>query len=250
LHIPGRATDRGFNVITSNPSGEGQHTDSVISKSAQALFRNYSGDKPFFLSLGFLQPHDCCYWVFQHEGYKGGLPFEAIKDKLPPLPKNYEYAVKEPKALMKHFEHIHAATGDWTDEVWRYYIWSYYRHVEMVDAEIGRVLDALDGSKFASDTLIVFTADHGDGLARRKLISKWFPYDEAIRVPFIVCLPGRLPEAGGEVHCTGRVVRLCIPQNDRPLMAVTIDRFAMLPPGAIALSRRGPPGTADPRCDQ
>ena len=59
-----------------------------------------------------------------------------------------------------------------------------------MDAEIGRVLDALEDSKFASNTLIVFTADHGDGLARRKLVQKWFLYDEAVRVPLVICPPG------------------------------------------------------------
>jgi len=67
-------------------------------------------------------------------------------------------------------------------------------------------------------------------------------------VSFIVCLPGRLLEPGGQVHCTGRVARVCVPETDRPLMAMTIDSFAMLPPGAVALSRHGPPGSAGPPC--
>ena len=62
--------------------------------------------------------------------------------------------------------------------------------VEMADAQLGRILDALEDSKFADNTLILFTVDHGDGLARRKLVTKWFTYDEAARVPMIVCLPG------------------------------------------------------------
>ncbi|MFB3855527.1 MAG: PilZ domain-containing protein [Vicinamibacterales bacterium] len=69
-------------------------------------------------------------------------------------------------------------------------------------------------------------------------------------VSFIVCLPGVLNEPGGEVHCTGRVARVCLPERDRPLMAVTIDSFVMLPPGAVAWSRRDPPGRAGPRCSQ
>ena len=188
-HIPGRANESGFTVLTSNPSHLGQHTDGVVSRSAQAFFKNYSGDKPFFFSTGLLQPHDCCYWVTSHAENRGGLPYPTIKDELPPLPQNFEYNVKEPKALSDHLAGLRAKR-EWSDEFWRYYMWSYYRMVEMADAELGRILDALEDSKFAKDTLIVFTVDHGDGLARRKLVSKWTTYDEAIRVPMIVCLPG------------------------------------------------------------
>lgn len=189
-HIPGRDNNSGFTVMTSSPSHLGQHTDSVVSKSAQAFLKNYSGDKPFFLNIGLLQPHDCCHWHTAHEGYTGGSPYPRLKTSLPPLPANFESVGNEPKVQAEHLEKLRKKTIAWTDEFWRYYIWSYYRHVEMVDAEIGRVLDALDASKHADNTLIVWTVDHGDGLARRKLVTKFFAYDEAIRVPMVVCPPG------------------------------------------------------------
>lgn len=199
-HMPGRGNESGFTVLTSNPSHLGQHTDSVVSKSAQAFLRNYSGDKPFFLNVGLLQPHDCCYWHTAHEGYTGGVPFPQIKDELPPLPDNFESVGKEPQVLKAHLERLRGKTTAWTDEFWRFYIWSYYRHVEMVDAEIGRILDALDASEHADNTLIVWTVDHGDGLARRKLVTKFFTYDEAIRVPMVVCAPGA--KDGGTIDKT------------------------------------------------
>jgi len=191
-HIPGRDPSASFNALTANPSGQGEHCDPTVSRSAQAFLRNYQGDKPFFLSLGFLQPHDCCYWVFAHRADIGALPYPSIEKQLPPLPANFDYDVEEPEALKKHLQNLRKQTGMWSKLHWRYYLWSYYRHVEMVDAEIGRVLDALEDSKFASNTFIVFTGDHGDGLARRRLTSKWFLYDEAARVPMVICPPGGL----------------------------------------------------------
>jgi choline-sulfatase len=198
--MPGRANESGFTVLTSNPSHLGQHTDSVVSKSAQAFLRDYSGDKPFFLNVGLLQPHDCCYWITTHAGYTGGLPYAQIKDEMPTLPENFECDNKEPQVLRDHLEKIRRNPSTWTDEFWRYYVWSYYRHVEMADAELGRILDALENSKHASNTLIVWTVDHGDGLARRKLVTKFFTYDEAIRVPMVVCLPGA--KDGGKIDRT------------------------------------------------
>jgi choline-sulfatase len=62
----------------------------------------------------------------------------------------------------------------------------------MADAEIGRVLNALDDTGLPEETLVVLTSDHGDGLARHGLTSKMFLYDEAARVPFIAAWPGRI----------------------------------------------------------
>ena len=193
-HVPGRDPRASFTCITADLTGLGEHGDPVVSRSAQAFLTSYDGDKPFFLSLGFLQPHDCCYWVFARPGEVDKLPDGLLERDLPPLPDNYEYHMDEPATLRKHMDGIRKWTARWSPLQWRYYMWSYYRMVEMVDAEIGRVVDALEDSRFASDTLIVWTADHGDGLARRKMVQKWFLYDEAARVPLVVVPPG----GGGE----------------------------------------------------
>jgi len=99
-----------------------------------------------------------------------------IKDKLPPLPKNFE-------------KPIHSRVSHWTELDWRYYIYVYYRWVEMVDAEIGRLYDALTSSRFAGNTVVVFAADHGDGLGFHGNITKGYMEEEAWRVPTIVVDP-------------------------------------------------------------
>jgi arylsulfatase A-like enzyme len=67
----------------------------------------------------------------------------------------------------------------------------YYLH-KVVDQAIGRVLDALDASGMADDTIVVFTSDHGDLLgAHGGLQQKWYnAFDEATHVPFIIKGPG------------------------------------------------------------
>jgi arylsulfatase A-like enzyme len=77
-------------------------------------------------------------------------------------------------------------TVDWTPDRWRQYRWAYYRLVEKVDAQIGQLLDALRRSGQEGNTLIVFTADHGDGAAAHHWNQKQVLYEEAARVPFIV----------------------------------------------------------------
>ncbi len=75
----------------------------------------------------------------------------------------------------------------------------YYSLQKLVDQAIGRILDALDSSGMADDTIVVFTSDHGDMLgAHGGMQQKWCnAYDESIRVPMIVKGPGVSTRNGG-----------------------------------------------------
>ena len=68
---------------------------------------------------------------------------------------------------------------------WRQYRWAYYRLIERSDALIGQVLASLDASGHADDTVIVFTADHGDCQGAHGWSQKTVFYEESVRVPFI-----------------------------------------------------------------
>jgi choline-sulfatase len=64
--------------------------------------------------------------------------------------------------------------------------------VEEVDAEIGRVLNALEKAGESGNTVVLFNSDHGEGAAHHQTVLKDFPYDEACRVPFIISFPQEL----------------------------------------------------------
>lgn len=190
-HVTGRNFTQSFRVLTPG-SGVGEVTDGTVSRAAEGFLRSRpAGGKPFFLNLGFLQPHDCCYWVFEHGDGAAHTRFGPPPEDLPPLPANHGHCEREPALIARKRE---KRVGDacWSADHWRWYLWNYYRMVEMADAEIGRVLDALEDAGLAQDTLVVLSADHGDGLARHGLTSKMFLYDEAARVPFIASCPGRV----------------------------------------------------------
>jgi choline-sulfatase len=190
-HVTGRNFAQSFRVLTPG-SGIGEVTDGAVARAAEGFLRSRpSGGKPFFLNLGFLQPHDCCYWVFEHSAGETLTRLGPPPDDLPPLPANHGHCDREPAPIARKRE---KRTGDagWSAEHWRWYLWNYYRMVEMADAEVGRVLDALEDANLAQDTLVVLSADHGDGLGRHGLTSKMFLYDEAARVPFIAACPGRV----------------------------------------------------------
>ena len=66
--------------------------------------------------------------------------------------------------------------------------------VEMADAEVGRILDALEDSRFKDNTLVIFTTDHGDGAGHHQTASKHFLYNQALMVPMVISWPGQIQE--------------------------------------------------------
>jgi len=189
-HVPQSYTPRipGFNVIATGINGQGGVCDANVSRACQGYLRNRTRDKPFLMVASFLQPHDVCQFVSMHAKSGEMVFYKAVADELPPLPPNFKYDPREPGPLKRR------KRPAWSEAQWRYYIWSYYRMVEMVDAEIGRVLRALEDCGEADNTVVIFTADHGEGRGRHQLVTKNYLYDEAAKVPLIVSCPGRVAE--------------------------------------------------------
>ena len=65
----------------------------------------------------------------------------------------------------------------------------YYAHVSALDECVGRIDAALEAAGLAEDTIFVLTSDHGDMLGSQGLLRKHLPYDESIRVPFLIRYP-------------------------------------------------------------
>ena len=70
---------------------------------------------------------------------------------------------------------------------------SYYTSLAFLDHQVGRLLDALDGSGLADDTIVVYLGDNGYMLGRHGRFEKHCSYESAVRVPLILRWPGRLP---------------------------------------------------------
>ncbi|MHC4591130.1 MAG: sulfatase family protein [Planctomycetota bacterium] len=197
-HVPGRRIWDSFQHVY----GEhwvGEYADESVARAGEAHLRNRASDKPFFMVVGFLQPHDICYWVGQNRDASDKLRYPEIADELPPLPPNFDYDFPEPQLAKQQGSHQIGVKrpppwAEWTDEQWRYYLWAYYRHVEMVDAVVGHVFDALEDTGYADNTVVIFASDHGEGQARHKKVAKEFLYEECVKVPLIISWPGRIPE--------------------------------------------------------
>jgi choline-sulfatase len=198
-HVPGRGLTGSFDIVY----GEhwiGEYADESVARSAEAYLRNRTSSDPFFLVVGFLQPHDICYWIVQNADPPKVLRYPEIVMQQPPLPPNFYYDKREPQFCKQLGSHRWGVgdkpllTDNWTEQHWRYYRWAYYRHVEMVDAVVGHVLDALEDCGYADNTIIIFVSDHGEGQAHHQKTNKDFLYEEVLKVPMIISCPGRLLE--------------------------------------------------------
>ena len=123
-----------------------------------------------------------------------GMPQEAfVARHCPPLPDNFEVPADEPEAIRQMqarspFKRL--ARERYDDTRWRLHRHAYARLTERVDGQVGRILDALEASGAADNTLVIFTSDHGDMDASHRMEHKTAFYNEAARVPLLVAGPG------------------------------------------------------------
>lgn len=86
---------------------------------------------------------------------------------------------------------------DWTWEDWSKVVSRYLGEISLLDAQLGRLLDALDELGIAEDTLVIYTTDHGDMCGGHGMIDKHFVmYDDVVRVPMMVRWPGQVVPGG------------------------------------------------------
>jgi uncharacterized sulfatase len=120
----------------------------------------------------------------------------------------------------------------------REYLRCYAAQITMMDACIGRILDALDEAGLADKTLVVFTSDHGNMLGQHGLMDKTLGtfYDDLMRVPLLMRLPGSIP--------AGAVSDALVSSVDLP--ATWLDFLGSAPlPATHGRSLRGVMGGAD-----
>ncbi|MCL5745684.1 MAG: sulfatase-like hydrolase/transferase, partial [Acidobacteria bacterium] len=80
--------------------------------------------------------------------------------------------------------------SEWNRDDFRFYLRDYYRLVEDVDRQIGRVLSALRATGLYENTLIVLTSDHGEGLGSHRWVQKAAFWEETVRVPMVIAGSG------------------------------------------------------------
>ncbi|TWT75106.1 Choline-sulfatase [Allorhodopirellula solitaria] len=170
-------------VVVEADGTEGVHSDGKTADKACELIRDHSG-KPFWLGVGFVRPH---------------VPFVA--------PRRYFGAFKPyannilPRQLAGDWDDIPQAGINYKTSVnmqmdirrQKKALGGYYASVAFMDAQVGKVLDALRRAGLEEKTIVIFTSDHGYHLGEHNFWAKVSLHEESAAVPLIVCVPGKPP---------------------------------------------------------
>lgn len=163
----------------------------LAEKCISFLSERKENEKPFFLVASFDNPHNICEWARNQPLSYGNVPIPSSAE-LPELPVNFLKSTTFPEALLIEqtaSKRIYP-TARYSENDWRQYRHTYYRLVEKVDQEIGKIIDAIADLGLGDNTMIIFTSDHGDGNASHGWNQKTALYQESVKVPFIVTYNG------------------------------------------------------------
>jgi len=143
-----------------------------------------AGQRPFFLRWDPSGPH---LPNIVPEPYASMYPPESVK----PWPSFPDPLVGKPfiQAQQRRTWKLDA----WTWQDWAPVVGRYLGEITLMDAQIERLLSALDGLGLARNTLVVYTCDHGDNCGGHGMIDKHYVmYEDVVRVPLILRWPGRI----------------------------------------------------------
>ena len=159
------------------------YDDEALFKAKRFLFEQAKDDdaSPFMLTLSFIQPHDP--YLCRSERWD---LYKDLEIDLPITP----FGSVADDAHSHTLRHSYGASDlDVSDDMMRSARRAYYGSVSDVDAKVAELMTALDETGFSDNTIVMFTADHGDMLGERGMWFKMSYYEHSARVPLIVNAP-------------------------------------------------------------
>ena len=164
----------------SDDSGRDEdYTDGKVAQEAIRILEKRR-DEPFFLGVGFYKPH--CPYIVPKKYFDLYRPEDI---SVPELPADYPKSVPAPALTSTLPWPNHGVSNEHCREAKR----AYYAAISFVDAQIGRVLDALDRLGLRDNTIVVFWSDHGYHLGENGLWFKESCFERAARVPVVISPP-------------------------------------------------------------
>jgi iduronate 2-sulfatase len=182
------------------------YRDGHIANLAAAMLREHaSSDQPFFLAVGFWRPHlpfvaPKKYWdLYDPEKISMPNPIAAPTD-VPAIALHQSREIRGYGLTPKD--------RPFTEKEIRHYRHGYYASISFMDAQIGKILDALDESSLADNTIIVFTSDHGFHIGEHSLWGKTSNFELDARVPLLIAAPQFQDTRGKKTKALSELVDL------------------------------------------
>ncbi|MEZ5292912.1 MAG: sulfatase-like hydrolase/transferase [Vicinamibacterales bacterium] len=205
--LGGGAINNDGRYVDGSGTMAGAHGDSdaMFRQSAVNFLNTYDGDRPFCLIVALVNPHD----VQEYPGRgvrglsvsptfaRGGYRLEDFRDLPIDLPPNVVDDLATKPAVQAAFRQFLAiATGHVLTRDRQLLYARFYAHLcRQVDAQILKVLDALDANGLTDDTIVLRTSDHGElAMSHGRMRQKFYNvYRETLNVPLIVSNPRLYP---------------------------------------------------------
>jgi len=183
-HNLGSVTGAGVAEITNQM----EYDDEVAYNATRKLYdlSRRQDDRPWCLTVSFTHPHDP--YVARRKFWDLYEECPALDPAVAPLP--FEELDPHSQRLLEACDY---KAFDITPEQIRRARQGYFANISYVDEKIGEILDVLDRSRMADDTIILFVSDHGDMLGDRGLWFKMCFFDGSARVPLMIAAPGWNP---------------------------------------------------------
>ena len=178
----GKIERKGGNVMTI-VKAEGDdliHSDGKTAQKAIELIKKHK-DEPFFLAIGFVRPHvpfvapKSYFTSFPYGNVKMPRKVENDWDDIPKRGINYVTSINGQMSLIQEKKAVAA----------------YYAAVTYMDAQVGKVLNALKEEGIEDNTIVIFTSDHGFHLGEHNFWMKVSLHEESVRIPMIIKVPGK-----------------------------------------------------------
>lgn len=175
-----------------------EQTDGIAATEAVRLLKKYAKEKTrFFLAVGLYRPHTP---YVAPKKYFDLYPRDEVQ--VPRVPEGYLDTLPMParNSLLRKKEQVNL-----DPELARQAIQAYYASITFADAQVGRILEALEESGLAENTIVVFTSDHGYHMGEHGHYQKTTLFENATRVPLIIAGPG-VKERGKSTRALAEMV--------------------------------------------
>jgi iduronate 2-sulfatase len=170
--------------VADDAYGDGQI---AIEAAARITAAAENKDQPFFIACGFLKPH--LPFVAPKKYWDLYDPKEVPMPQITDVPENAPSYAPQFGGELRQYSDM-PREGAISEEDTRRLIHGYYAATSYTDAQIGRVLDALDASGARNNTIVVLWGDHGWHLGDHGMWCKHTNYEQAARIPLIISSPG------------------------------------------------------------
>jgi arylsulfatase len=206
LHARGLTKPTRANRLAADPEGYKQalgafawhldadmHPDNFIGNTACWWIEERQSPAPLFLQIGFPGPHPpydpLPEWLERYANVDIPVP-DVTAAELSRQPTSQ-------KQLRDNMARSNFDSVNWRHDISREDLLRLRRHyaanVSMIDAQVGRIMAALDARGYLDNAIVIFTSDHADALGDHGHIQKWTMYDSVLRVPLVLWSKQRIP---------------------------------------------------------